>query len=812
MNTQPKIERSVYAGLFMVTLATLMYELLLTRIFSVTMWHHFAFLAVSIALFGMTVGAILVYLLPKLFTRERARHHLALSTLLFAVFVVVSFLVHMNLPVFVPGEAAGGLVAIVLTYLVISVPFVLGGISVSLALTKVSDQTSKLYAVDLAGAAVGCLLFIYILKVTDGPTAVLGVAFLASLGGLLFSLSAGTRRRLLVSLATCAAILLSSVTLLAMLAGQRSPWLSVKWAKGNVEPSPLHEKWNSFSRIVVWGDPDTPESPYGYGISPVYPKEHKVRQLHLEIDAAADTILTGFDGDFDDVEYLKYDVSHVVHYIRPDSAVFIVGVGGGRDVLAALAFDQESIVGIEVNQDILDVANQTLGNFTGHLESYPQVDYRVDEARSYIARQTDDYDIIQISLIDTWAATAAGAFVLTEHSLYTVEAWDTLMDHLTPEGVLSVSRWHIPSSPSETYRLVALARASLNQAGAEDPRDHLVLLANMRQDEQGEGEIGIGTLLVSNAPFSEADLNTIEEVARQMQFEIILSPRTSSDDTITQIVSTDDLDAMMADLLMDLSPPTDDRPFFFFTTRFQDVFRKGVWGSLASGLGTAIAVYILGVSLVSVIGLAFLCIIVPLLLTRRRVPPSGAGWLFVFFAGIGLGYMLVEISQMQRLIVFLGHPTYGLSVVLTTLLLSSGLGSFSTRKISGSVDPAGSVRRRLLGLLLILVIFGIATPSVIRAFQAATTPIRILLATGLLFPAGLFMGMPFPLGMKAASARSSTLTPWLWGINGAMSVVSSVVAVVIAMGAGISAAFWSGVLCYLVAVLALILPHHSRRV
>ena len=180
---------------------------------------------------------------------------------------------------------------------------------------------------------------------------------------------------------------------------------------------------------------------------------------------------------------------------------------------------------------------------------------------------------------------------------------------------------------------------------------------------------------------------------------------------------------------------------------------------------------------------------------------KGAFPLFVFFASIGLGFMLIEISQMQRLIVFLGHPVYGLSVVLFSLLLSSGLGSYTTHKI---VNPkqTGTAGLRLILLLLILVIFGLLTPLLITNFQGATTPLRILIAVTILFPLGLFMGMPFPIGMKLAASKSEALTPWLWGINGAMSVVASVLAVVIAISFSISSSFWTGFAVYIIAFAA----------
>ncbi len=213
------------------------------------------------------------------------------------------------------------------------------------------------------------------------------------------------------------------------------------------------------------------------------------------------------------------------------------------------------------------------------------------------------------------------------------------------------------------------------------------------------------------------------------------------------------------------------------------------------------AVATLGTLFVAVTLLTGICIVLPLWLTRDRVQLAGAGPLFLFFIAIGLGFMLIETSQMQRLIIALGHPTYGLSVVLFALLLSSGVGSYLTSGVPDIVGGSAG-RRRLVALVLVLGVFGLITPAVARWSEPMTTSIRVLAAILLLCPAGLMMGMAFPLGMKLASARARELTPWLWGLNGAASVLASVLGVVIALTWSISTAFWAGWLCYVLAVYA----------
>jgi hypothetical protein len=578
-----------------------------------------------------------------------------------------------------------------------------------------------------------------------------------------------------------------------------SPWLRLVWVKGRYEPRPIVERWNPFSRIRVIGDPTREIKPSGWGFSTTLPPSLRARELHLDIDSYAGTELTAFDGNPGTVEHLKYDVTNVVHSLRPSSDVVVVGTGGGRDILSALVFNQRSVTGVEINPSILELVNGRFGDFTGHLDRHPQVRFVNDEARSYLARMQERADIIQISLIDTWAATASGAFVLTENSLYTVEAWTRFLERLSPRGVLSVSRWYYADRPGEVYRSAVLAVAALQRIGVNRPRDHFAIVRAVPAATAGAPD-GIGTILVSRDPLSRADLETLETVAARMTFDIVQSPRTSIDETFAAIASGDRLPALLASYPLDISAPTDDSPFFFHMLRLRDVFDIRRWQDQGIVSFNMKAVGVLGVLLVTVMLMTTACILVPLMRTGRGTSLEGAAPYLGYFVAIGLGFMLIEISQLQRLTIFLGHPSYSLSVVLFSLLVSSGVGSLSTARIA---RPQAAVRRRLILTIAILIAFGLLTPLVTHRFEASSTPVRIALSIALLFPIGFLMGMAFPLGMRIALRRAPHLAPWFWGVNGAASVCASVLAVVIAIGAGISAAFWTGTVCYLAALGAL---------
>jgi hypothetical protein len=779
-------------GLLGIALATLMYEVLLTRIFSVTMWYHFAFAAISLAMLGMTVGALIVYIRPEWFPPESAKRQLAFTALLLPVITLVSFLTQLSIPFHVyPSLVAA--YAIALTYAVIAVPFVVSGLTVCLALTRFPRDVGALYAADLIGAAVGCVLLVWVLEITDGPTAVLVVCALAALGAVAFAFDtdrASLRRWSVIS----ALIFLTAAAGHMLLVARGAGVLRILYVKDQIDPRPLYERWNSYSRVRVNGDPDRLEPPYAWGLSPTFPKDRRFRQLHLDIDTAAGTVITQDTGDPSGFEHFKYDVTNIGYYIRPQARVLVIGVGGARDIVSALLFGATQVTGVELNRNILETVNGRFGDFSGHLDRNPRVRFVNDEARSFIARHPDRYDFLQISLIDTWAATAAGAFVLSENSLYTVEAWDLFLEHLTDHGLLSVSRWFFDSRPGEVYRLTSLASAALTRRGIERPREHMMIIRSLRGSDFGDAPDGIGTLLLSPSPLSAEDVARLEAEAKRLQFEVVLSPTVAADETFARLASGKDLDAFTASYPINIAAPTDNSPFFFNMLRLRDLAHPGMtWLGRVSH--NQQAVFVLGTLLITVVVLTLLCIFVPLRLTTDPGALRGAGPLLGFFASIGVGFMLIETSQMQRLIVVLGHPTYGLTVVLFALLLSGGLGSWLTNGVPIE-RAAESGRLRLAALLVLLIVFGWLTPAVADRLQRADTPIRVGMSVLMLGVPGVFMGMAFPLGMKLAARRFGHLTPWFWGTNGATSVCASVLAVTIALSWSISVAFWTGCAAY----------------
>jgi SAM-dependent methyltransferase len=787
--TEDRIAPPFLAGVAFVSLATLLFEILLTRIFSVTMWYHFAFLAISIAMFGLTAGGMAVFLLPQVFTPAATRRQATIAAVAFAALIVLGFLAHLWIPFRFEASVAG-VGSVTLTYVLMALPFTASGICLTLALTRFPGAVGRLYAADLAGAAAGCLLLHGLLQVLDGPTAVVMAAFAAALGGWLLAWEAEAPRLGLLALLICLATGGFSAINKGRIAEQ-DPLLKLRYVKGEIEGPALYEKWNSFSRIRVYGDPDWPSPPFGWGFSPFFKPSILLPQLVLNIDATAGTVMTRFNGDLRPLVHLRHDICNVAHALRQPSDVLVIGAGGGRDVLSALVFQQKSVLAVEINEDILHLVNGVFGEFTGHLDRVPGVRFVADEARSYVARTGERFDIIQVSLIDTWAATAAGAFALSENGLYTVEAWQTFLDRLRPGGLLTFSRWYADGKPWEMYRLVALGMAALQRRGATAPRAHLALLKVPSPTQTGSAGDGVCTILVNRDPWSEADRQALTAVASAQGFEVVLAPDFCRSADLAALTDPATFESFVAGHAMDISPSTDDRPFFFNMLRLRDVLEVGRWND-------GVVAFLCGL-LVVVTGLTLGAIGLPLVLAGPRPGESGWGTPLVFFAAIGFGFMLVEVSLIQKLQILLGHPTYSLVVVLFSLLLAGGAGSWLVRD--------RPLTRRLaagrLGVLLVLLTgVAIGWPALLAWAQPGSTGLRIGVALGLLVPLGLCMGAVFPLGMGLAGRRHPGMAPWFWGVNGATSILGSVLAMVLAFGWGISVAFRAGLACYAIALLA----------
>jgi hypothetical protein len=774
---------AVGAGVFLLSAANLMLELVLTRIFSVVMWYHFAFMSISLALLGASIAGILIYLMPRRFRLEQMGKQLTLFATLFAVSAVLALVVQLRVHV-TPELSIRKILPLGLIYIPALLPFFFGGMAISLALTHLTRAVSKLYFLDLVGAGLGCLIVIPVLDQVSGPTAILVVAALAALSALAFSLQ---ESRVYRGVATGMFVL----ALVGVGINARSDMLRVEFAKGQAEDVKLFEKWNHFSRIAVFGDREAPF-------------------LWMNIDALAGTPIPRFHGTPDRVEYNRqdamavgYEIAYLAYHLRDGGRALIIGPGGGLDVVAALAFGQQEVTAVEINPVIIDAVNNHFADYTSSLYALPRVRTVIDEGRSYVAGSGERYDVIQASMTDTWAATGAGAFSLSENYLYTEEAFADYYRHLTDEGILTITRWYFESLPAEMFRLVGLAQSALGQVGVSDTGQHIVVAAHNRPE-------GFGVLMLKKTPFTASEIAALESLAPGLDMNILYAPGLQADSKFYDLITADDPAAFYASYPLNITPPTDNNPFFFHLLRPSDFLSADSellnQGAMNMNL-TAVSVLINLLILISI--LAALFIFGPLLVARRR-DLGGRGsraMLLVYFAGLGLGFMTIEISLMQRFILFLGHPIYSLTVILFSLLFFAGLGSLTTNTIKGS--SGRRVAWIVLALTVLLSLYVFALPGILHSALDWAKTWKVILSIALLAPLGYLMGMPFPLGMKLADATAPRMVPWLWGINGTLSVLASVLSVFLALNLGFTFVTLVGQAAYAVAFAAVLLG--SRR-
>ncbi|HEW98670.1 MAG TPA: hypothetical protein ENF37_08550, partial [Beggiatoa sp.] len=668
----------IYLGTFLIALTTLALEITLTRLLSVITWYHLAFFAVATAMLGMTAGAVTVYLKPNWFTPEKRSLNVAKAALGYAVVTPISLIILCFTPIVFQFSLISLLMLIIATT-ACSLPFYFSGIVITVALTQYPLPIGKLYASDLIGAALGCLLVLGGLEILDAPSLILLCAAIAVLSALSF---AGQQSLKLRYWGIGLLILLLGATLFNATTGSLYPFV----VKGRMEQNQyLLDKWNSFSRIVVFNRLN--EAPkLLWGASPVAPQ--KILPIHyMTIDGEAATGVQRFSSP-EDIDHLRFDLTNIAYYLRPKGGACIIGVGGGKDLQSAIAFGHQKVIGIDVNPIFIDLLQNEFRTFAG-LADHKAVTFVVDEARSYLSRTSDHYAIIQMSLIDTWAATGAGAFSLSENALYTVEAWQTFFNRLTDDGIFTVSRWYDAENLGETGRLVSLAVASLLESGITQPADHLAMFA-----------IGnLSTLLVSKQPFTNQELTQLKQINTDLAYQLIMMPKTPPHhDTLKEIISVSSLAELrnvIADKPLNYEPPTDDNPYFFNMLKWQTLYPalQLQAGANAGVIGGNLHATLTLISLiVCLFLLTLITIIIPLLFKTlgqagqpQGVAPTtdvfhalGKRYILIsalYFSLIGAGFMFVEIALIQRLSVFLGHPTYALGILLFTLISSTGIGS-----------------------------------------------------------------------------------------------------------------------------------------
>lgn len=769
-----------YLGLGIITCATLMLQIALTRIFSVIMWYHMSLVCVSMAMLGMTIGALIVEWRKDSFNHDNVIRSCSYHSLCFSITTVICIIECVSTP-FIQDFSFMGIIRMILWNVVVAIPFVFSGIIVCAMLTRFPEKIGKVYTADLLGASLGCVLIVFLLNLMDPISAIILMGSMGAFAAFCFARNASLKNRSIASLAICFLFFILAIV------NTYTKTARIRYVLGEpYDSNHKSESWNVYS-YVTESFPKVERHYWGGGdhALPTGPDEN----IEIAMDTRANTRLIKFNGDWDSVSWLLDDATNVAHLVRDDGPVLAIGVGGGRDILSSLIISKgkREVDGVEINPKMINILANTAKEFSGGIASLPNVHLHVDEARSWTERTNKKFQLIMIPLVDTSVASAAGAYALTENSLYTLEAFELFLNRLTPDGILSVSRWWFSGNLGETHRLLNLAVETLKKAGVKDPKSHLILV---------RGSL-LTTLLMSKNPFTPQDISKIDEEAKNRGFEILLLPGHRGNEVLARSFENPDWYKGEHDKgnFLNLSPPTDDKPFFFHLTNLSAVFKDVTSMGALENIGIAyydfyamqfLAGLIILVSLIALI--LFAIPLTKILKNGNKVTLTNNIIAFGYFSSLGLGFMLYESALIQRLSVFLGNPVYALSVVLFTLLLATSLGSYAASFLIKLKQIP--VLKISVVQVIILVVLGIFISDIISYFASSTTPIRILVAVLLIFPASFFMGMFFPVGISLIAKIKDISGPWCWAFNGMTSTCAAIYSIGLSISYGISSTFW----------------------
>ena len=644
----------------------------------------------------------------------------------------------------------------------------------SLAVSETIERIDRVYFYDLLGAAAGCLLLIPLLNQFGGPCTVIAAA-------ICFAVAAAIWHSIAGSVAGRAGSVALALALVAFLTyNQRHPVVDIHYAKGHKLQNEIWSKWNSMSRIAVSRQPD------GSGM--------------IFIDADASTGIANFDftrlSGQERRDLLEQGMA-LPYVVRPGAKALIIGPGGGWDVSRALASGSHDITAVEINDIIATtVMRQKFAWMSRGLYLRPDVHLHVEDGRSFVRRSSDKFQVIQATLVDTWASTAAGAFALSENNLYTTDAFRDYLSHLTDDGVVCFTRWGL-DPPRESLRLISLAIAALNQLGETQAWRHVIV--GRGGTVQGWG--AQDTVLIARKPLGQAEIDRAKGLFEAARMETVYLPGLDIRNQFHDLLLSPNPAEYQRTYTFDITPVTDNRPFFFYTVQPRDLWNYVKTASRESADYKAVnkaLPLLFGLMAVSLVATALILVMPPLVLGTRLPRYPGVLRFLLYFLFIGTGYILIEVGLIQKFVLFLGHPTYALTVVIFSLLTSSGLGSFASRKLLGGDE--GRLIKALGCVALLAALLAFLVSGLLSALVWLPLALKIAMTVALLTPLGFVMGMPFPTALRRLEQMHAPSVRWAWALNAASSVLGSVGALVCAIYLGLIQTLVIGGLFYLAAL------------
>lgn len=856
------------AAVGLVSAATLAVQVLQTRLFSVMLWHHLTYMVVTVTLLGFAASGSVLALVPRL---GRAlgdpRTAVSLWCSLFGLTLIAAFAIlsHSQLDTLDIERDRTKYFYLFLHYAYLVVPFVFAGLAIATALQQYAGSVHRTYFWNLIGSGLGPFVFLVAIRPMGGP----GTLFLcASLGGVAGLLAVGMDRGARAWVCRAAGVAALALGPLCWLAPELvDQWVPVRAARSKAQTvvEDFQEAAVELTRRV---DPDYPipdanlrttqwtplcrldtvpmaQQPSDVKKDREQPASMRRAQIHVFQDGDAPTVI--WSGSYAAERHYEKHFYGLGYRLVEEPRVLIIGPGGGNDVETALHHGAREVTAVDINGDTLAmVQSEPFKSFTNDVYGRDKVHAVHSEGRSFLRREGGTYDLLQMSGTDTYAALSSGSYIFSESYLYTEEAFDDFFDHMAEDGVISIIRFRF-EPPRETLKLVATAARALQTLGIEDPSAHFIVVnqedrqaltfveqihAQLKEPALLEKLSGFvanfkepmrySFTLMRKKPFSADDVNVIRDALPAMNSPDVkhwLYYGAGHEQTDNEYGA---LLAAMAngaeaearfhrEYAYNTEPAVDDRPFFFNFHSFGDVELIGSSSEAGYGALTGsepIGLYILVALLIQTAVATLLMVIAPLWkLGFRAGAGMSRGRVLLYFVALGLAYLLVEITTIQRFVLYLGHPTYALSAGLSCFLVFSGLGSAVAGRLGGGRALASTAA---VSVVAMLVVHALVLPWFLRTTLSFGEPMRVAMTVVWIAPLAFAMGIPFPTGLALLRGQATSMIPWAFGVNGAASVLASILSIVLAMQAGFTVVFAAAAVLYLAAALTVPRTPESR--
>lgn len=767
----------IFAGIFLFSSSALSYEITLTRIFSISLWYHFAFMVISIAMLGIGASGTVLSLYPKLKDPSK----IGIYGLFLGAGIGLSYILSNQIP-FDPVRLSWDriqLLYICLYYIVLSIPFFFFGLCIATAFSFISEKSGLLYGSDLLGAGIGSIAILCLMGIIGPEKAVFFSSSIALTGAFIIG---GWKTKI-----ASAFLIVTGITLLIMpglIHPRMSPYKGLQVALRY--PGAEHMKtYNSpFSRIDTFKSPAVRFAP---GLSLKY-LDALPEQIGISIDGGEINAITHADNK-ESLGFLRYLPSALPYERGKKDDVLILEPKGGIEALLAEYYASKNIYKVDSNPLVIKVIRDDFMDFSHGIYSK---DTWYGIGRSWLKSRDRQFDIIDIPMMGT---SPSGSFGIAEDYRFTVEAFKEYVSHLKDSGILSINLFILPP-PRIELRLLNTLATSMEEMGIKDVKRNIVAIRSW----------GIICILAKRSPFSSEEIETIKRFSKERRFDLIYHPGIQEEETniyvrmpsteyfkaFKSILTPETRHSFQRDYILDIRPVRDENPFPHYYLRLKNI--KTIYEVMGRKWQYFIEEgYLLPVVFIQVLFLSLILILLPAF-SRKRGNNISRVITLPYFAFLGLGFMFVEISLIQKMILPLENPSYAVAAVLTSILISSGIGSLLSHRFSrlrGSSIP--------LAISFLIISYSLLLPPISNVISPYSMPFKIASVFTILMPLGLLMGIPFPLGLKILGERNPYLIPWAWAINGCLSVLAPILAIMLAMAVGFKIVLWIGAVAYLLA-------------